>query len=217
MKEKDPQMYQRLEKEYKSGNLQKMEKEYQIKTQKEIIQKNTEYGIKDDKISYEKAVEYDKKGTPYVYGSKTNVENRPVDQKTKGSDVNSNTNSNYETKNNTKTTTKTEKTTSPTHEAYYPYTNTDDRNGKDKAEDQQTGKAPTKKYETKEKNAPVKPDEKSSGYRQSTPQSNSDKNRYEEKNAEKKTYNTPANKAEGKSSSNTQDGKTNKPVSKNKR
>lgn len=52
MKEKDPQMFRTIEKEYKNGNLSRMQTQYQTRTQKEIVQKNREYGISDTKRSY---------------------------------------------------------------------------------------------------------------------------------------------------------------------
>uniref|UniRef100_A0A7C6AG72 DUF3300 domain-containing protein n=1 Tax=candidate division WOR-3 bacterium TaxID=2052148 RepID=A0A7C6AG72_UNCW3 len=42
-KEKDPQLYARIEKEYKTGNLEKMRKDYEVKMKKEIAVKNEEY------------------------------------------------------------------------------------------------------------------------------------------------------------------------------
>lgn len=42
-KEKDPQLYARIEKEHRSGNLDKMKREYQTKVKREIAVKNEEY------------------------------------------------------------------------------------------------------------------------------------------------------------------------------
>jgi len=42
-KEKDPELYREVEKEHKTGNLQKMQKDYQLKVEKQITQKNAEY------------------------------------------------------------------------------------------------------------------------------------------------------------------------------
>lgn len=42
-KEKDPQLYSRIEKEYKTGNLERMKKDYENKVRKEIAVKNEEY------------------------------------------------------------------------------------------------------------------------------------------------------------------------------
>jgi len=42
-KEKDPQLYTRIEKEYKLGNLERMKQEYETKVKKEIVTKNEEY------------------------------------------------------------------------------------------------------------------------------------------------------------------------------
>lgn len=47
-KEKDPKLYSRLEKEYQSGNLMKMQKEYETKVKKEIAVNNQKYQIKSD-------------------------------------------------------------------------------------------------------------------------------------------------------------------------
>jgi hypothetical protein len=52
-KEKDPELFARVEKEHKSGDLERMRKQYVADVNKEIVRKNKEYGIKDDKI-YEK-------------------------------------------------------------------------------------------------------------------------------------------------------------------
>ena len=43
MKQKDPELFKRVEKEHKSGNLEKMRKEYVVKTEKKIAVKNQEY------------------------------------------------------------------------------------------------------------------------------------------------------------------------------
>ncbi|MEO0184767.1 MAG: hypothetical protein ABIL22_05260 [candidate division WOR-3 bacterium] len=42
-REKDPDLYARIEKEHKSGNLERMKKEYETKVRKEIVAKNEEY------------------------------------------------------------------------------------------------------------------------------------------------------------------------------
>ncbi len=42
-KEKDPQLYARIEKEYRSGNLDRMKQEYETKVKREIAVKNEEY------------------------------------------------------------------------------------------------------------------------------------------------------------------------------
>ncbi len=42
-RDKDPQLYARLEKEQKSGNLDKIRREYETKVKKEIVAKNDEY------------------------------------------------------------------------------------------------------------------------------------------------------------------------------
>lgn len=58
-KEKDPQLYARLQKEYKTGNLEKMEREYKTRVKKEIAIKNEQY--KRTKAEYpinEKPIEY---------------------------------------------------------------------------------------------------------------------------------------------------------------
>lgn len=43
MKQEDPDLFKRVEKEHKSGNLEKMRKEYVVKTEKKIAVKNQEY------------------------------------------------------------------------------------------------------------------------------------------------------------------------------
>jgi hypothetical protein len=43
MKQEDPELFKRVEKEHKSGNLEKMRKEYVVKTEKKIAVKNQEY------------------------------------------------------------------------------------------------------------------------------------------------------------------------------
>jgi|UniRef100_A0A7V3RIS5 hypothetical protein len=60
-KEKDPQLYARIEKEYKSGNLEKMRKEYEIKVKREIEEKNQEY--KRMKVNHPAEERYEK-GNP---------------------------------------------------------------------------------------------------------------------------------------------------------
>jgi hypothetical protein len=60
IKEKDPQMFRTIEKEYKNGNLQKKQTQYQTKTQNEILRKNKEYGIKDTKRSYMETIKRSK-------------------------------------------------------------------------------------------------------------------------------------------------------------
>jgi hypothetical protein len=57
VKQKDPDLYARLEKEHKSGNLEKMRKEYTRKIDKEIVSKNKEHGIKENKTAYSKAID----------------------------------------------------------------------------------------------------------------------------------------------------------------
>lgn len=52
MKQKDPEMFARLEQEQKSGNLERMRKQYVTKTQNEITRKNQEQGIKQAQQLY---------------------------------------------------------------------------------------------------------------------------------------------------------------------
>jgi hypothetical protein len=52
-KEKDPELYKRLEKEQKSGNLEKMRKDYEVKQRKEIEVKNEEYRLSKSKVNLE--------------------------------------------------------------------------------------------------------------------------------------------------------------------
>ncbi|MEO0143183.1 MAG: hypothetical protein ABIL70_03990 [candidate division WOR-3 bacterium] len=52
-KEKDPQLYSRLEKEYRSGNLERMQKEYQARVEKEIKAKSEEYQRTTKRADYE--------------------------------------------------------------------------------------------------------------------------------------------------------------------
>jgi len=52
MKQKDPEMFARLEQEQRSGNLERMRKQYVTKTQNEILRKNQEYGIKQEQQIY---------------------------------------------------------------------------------------------------------------------------------------------------------------------
>lgn len=48
MKQEDPELFKRVEKEHKSGNLEKMRKEHVVKTEKKIAAKNKEYKKYDD-------------------------------------------------------------------------------------------------------------------------------------------------------------------------
>ena len=52
MKQKDPEMFARLEQEQRSGNLERMRKQYVAKTQNEITRKNQEHGIKQTQQIY---------------------------------------------------------------------------------------------------------------------------------------------------------------------
>jgi hypothetical protein len=52
MQEKDPEMFTRLEQEQRSGNLERMQRDYIAKTQSEITRKNQEYNIKPTQPMY---------------------------------------------------------------------------------------------------------------------------------------------------------------------
>jgi len=52
MKQKDPEMFARLEREQGSGNLERMRQQYVTKTQNEITRKNQEHGIKQTQPIY---------------------------------------------------------------------------------------------------------------------------------------------------------------------
>jgi len=58
---RDPELFARVEKERKSGNLERMKKEYTARVEKEIVRKNQEYGIKTNKIDYTKSIDNNKR------------------------------------------------------------------------------------------------------------------------------------------------------------
>lgn len=66
-KEKDPQLYYRLKKEYRSGNLERMKKEYQKRVEKEIAVKNEQYhktrnGIEDREVIDKSRNDFENRG-----------------------------------------------------------------------------------------------------------------------------------------------------------
>jgi hypothetical protein len=70
MKDKDPDLYKRLEQENKSGNMEKIRKDYDIQVKKEIALKNDEYRktvktAPPDKFVPNRDDQYDKDKTPY--------------------------------------------------------------------------------------------------------------------------------------------------------
>ncbi|MGQ9664780.1 MAG: hypothetical protein ACUVUH_05540 [bacterium] len=69
-KEKDPQLYARIEKEHKSGNLERMRQEYEKKTKREIAVKNEEYRKTKVQNPYDGPYDADK-----------NSENRTINNK----------------------------------------------------------------------------------------------------------------------------------------
>ena len=59
-RQQNPELFTRVEKEHKSGNLEKMRKEYDTKIKKEITKKNEEYRAKNSKSGYIKSSTIDK-------------------------------------------------------------------------------------------------------------------------------------------------------------
>ncbi|MGB9719964.1 MAG: hypothetical protein ACPL28_00585 [bacterium] len=70
-KEKDPDLYARIEKEHKSGNLERMKREYETKVKKEIVAKNEEYRKTTGKNPADEK-----------YGTKKNESNKIIQRKT---------------------------------------------------------------------------------------------------------------------------------------
>lgn len=60
-RQRDPGLFARVEKEHKSGNLERMKREYTTRVEKEIVRKNQEYGIKNNKIDYTKSIDNNKR------------------------------------------------------------------------------------------------------------------------------------------------------------
>lgn len=50
VKEKDPQLFDRVEKEHRTGNLDRMQKEYETKVKRDIATKNEEHRMKQDAL-----------------------------------------------------------------------------------------------------------------------------------------------------------------------
>ncbi len=75
-KEKDPQLYSRLEKENRSGNLERMQREYQKRVEKEIRAKGEEYqrirkgAADEEKMNQRKSPDLIKRDrqNPYIRG-----------------------------------------------------------------------------------------------------------------------------------------------------
>ncbi len=62
-KQRDPELFRIVEKEYKSGNLEKMRKTYTTQMNKEITRKNQEYRAKANPKEYDKSVDNYKHNT----------------------------------------------------------------------------------------------------------------------------------------------------------
>ena len=79
IKQKDPDGFSRIEKEHKSGNLEKMRKEYVAQTEKKIAVKNEEYKKYDDNKKTQLKTNEDKK---YNYPTNKRIDYKPT-QKSK--------------------------------------------------------------------------------------------------------------------------------------
>ncbi len=84
-KQKDPKLFSRIEKEHKSGNLEKMKKQYTTKVEKDIAKKNQEYKIKSSKTKYEKSTNIKKYDSyaPTKYSGEKSTEKHTTTYSTK--------------------------------------------------------------------------------------------------------------------------------------
>ncbi len=61
-KERDPELFQRVQKEHKTGSLEKMRKNFMTDMKKEITKKNQEYRIKNNDVRQPRSIEQNKQG-----------------------------------------------------------------------------------------------------------------------------------------------------------
>ncbi len=70
-KEKDPQLYGRIEKEHRTGNLEKIRKDYENKVKREIAVKNEEYKKTKAQTPYDQNEKYNKDETDRIIRKQT--------------------------------------------------------------------------------------------------------------------------------------------------
>ncbi len=70
-KEKDPQLYARIEKEHRTGNLEKIRKDYENKVKREIAVKNEEYKKTRTQSPYDQNERYNKDETDRIINRKS--------------------------------------------------------------------------------------------------------------------------------------------------
>ena len=73
VKQKDPNLYERVEKEHKSGNIEKMKKQYTESVKKEVAKKDQEYRIKTRQVEDKKSIDFDK--------GDSHISKKPIDKK----------------------------------------------------------------------------------------------------------------------------------------
>ncbi len=89
-KQKDPQLFARVEQEHKSGNLEKMRQVYVKNVKEEISKKNQEYGLQEKRTSTNKSIVDNKNAKDYTIkradekDSKTMIDIKTKENKTKG-------------------------------------------------------------------------------------------------------------------------------------
>jgi hypothetical protein len=61
-KERDPELFKRVQKEHKTGSLEKMRRNYMNDVKKEITRKNQEYRMKNNDVRQPRSIEQNKQG-----------------------------------------------------------------------------------------------------------------------------------------------------------
>ncbi len=84
-KQKDPELFMRVEKERKSGNLEKMRRDYTTKMKKDITRKNQEYRIKKNQMKSSKSFDKNKQSayTPTKHTYKNDSERQSTQYQAK--------------------------------------------------------------------------------------------------------------------------------------